>query len=486
MPYGRIMGYNFSHMAGNAQGRAQYTVACSCGASISLDARGFGKPRPCRCGAVVTVAWGRDPKSRKAIPVAMTQKKKAAPKPSAAAPAAPPAAAPGATAPPEDRLKALCSCGNSQRVPASQRSNPPRCLCGRIMRIENAPPPVKPIGKIEKFERPKPSAPLLPLHLRAPLKARIKKDAKFFDCVCGERVVLLSVTGGRPIQCLACDRFHIVEVQGAPPPGPAPEPGAKPRGTPAVPTRPLTLGEFLCQCGEIQPPRTSRTGKNFECKKCGRKGLVEIDKDPETNLPKMRPVFTSGPKAAPPAAAAAAKPAGPAVTPGAPAWTCVCGQAMEAATVMAKGDMACPGCGRRVRLEKWKHPHSTMTMIRPVFGDPAPRKAAGDEVVSFEELPAFEGAPADFAEAAVFEVAAGSDADGAPPEVSTDAQTAICECGAEILISQADIGATIQCPACADVMTVEQTSDPRTRAPILTIRSLGSMDDADWKLEDFQ
>jgi len=28
--------------------------------------------------------------------------------------------------------------------------------------------------------------------------------------------------------------------------------------------------------------------------------------------------------------------------------------------------------------------------------------------------------------------------------------------------------------------------DPKTRAPILTIRSLGSMDDVDWKLEDFQ
>jgi hypothetical protein len=35
-------------------------------------------------------------------------------------------------------------------------------------------------------------------------------------------------------------------------------------------------------------------------------------------------------------------------------------------------------------------------------------------------------------------------------------------------------------------MTVEQTPDPRTRAPVLGIRSLGSMDDAGWKIEDFQ
>ena len=62
----------------------------------------------------------------------------------------------------------------------------------------------------------------------------------------------------------------------------------------------------------------------------------------------------------------------------------------------------------------------------------------------------------------------------------------ICECSAEILISRRDIGHTIQCPACADVMTVEQTPDPRTQAPVLGVRSLGSMDDQDWRLDDFQ
>jgi hypothetical protein len=34
-------------------------------------------------------------------------------------------------------------------------------------------------------------------------------------------------------------------------------------------------------------------------------------------------------------------------------------------------------------------------------------------------------------------------------------------------------------------MTVEQTLDPRTKKPILGIRTLGSLDDADWKLDDF-
>src|SRR6185295_18600521 len=100
----------------------------------------------------------------------------------------------------------------------------------------------------------------------------------------------------RPIQCSACDRFHTLETDAPPPPGPAPVPGAAPRGSVPPPTRPLTLGEFLCQCGEIQPPRTSRTGKNFECKKCGRKGNVDIEKSADGKVT-MKPNFTYEPPA---------------------------------------------------------------------------------------------------------------------------------------------------------------------------------------------
>jgi len=363
------------------------------------------------------------------------------------------------------------------------------------MRIEDAPAPPRPVGKIEKFERTKPSAPLLPLHLRAPLRARVKKGAQFFDCVCGDRVLIRAGSEGRPIQCPACDRFHTLEFEGAPPPGPAPEPGAKPRGAgPAVvPTRPLTLGEFLCQCGEIQPPRTSRTGRDFACKKCGRTGHVEMDRDPQTQAVKMRPVFKTGPSAAAgPSKGAAAPP--PAPASGAPAWNCPCGRSIEAHVAMSKSDASCPGCGRKIRLEKWRHPHSSMTMIRPVFGDPepppgrpapaagapkAPAKApskAPEELVSFEELEPMEMT----AETAVFEVAAGSDDGDAPPTVDGDAQIAPCECGAEILLSDTDVGHTIQCPACADTMVVEQ------QGKAITLRVVGALDDPDWKLEEFQ
>jgi hypothetical protein len=481
-------------MQGRSQNRQQYSVACSCGANFSLDARGFGKPRPCsKCGATVTVAWGRDPKSGRTVPVAMTQKK-AAPKASAGPSA--PAVAPAAPSPVQDTVNALCSCGNSKRVPARQKSSPPRCVqCGRIMRIEDVPLD-RPKGKIEKFERAKPSAPLLPLHLRAPLRVRIRKDAQFFDCVCGERVLIRAGSEGRPIQCHGCDRFHTLEIEGAaPPPGPVAESGAKPRGALPAPSRPLLLGEFLCKCGEIQPPRTSRTGKTFECKKCGRKGNVEIEKDGDGKVT-MKPVFTFEPPPGKPAAAAAgpAKPGAPAPAPAgpaAPAWTCTCGQTVEVHAVMSKGSPACPACGRKIRMEKLQIPGTTRTLIRPVFADPVPRPAAArkeEGVVSFEELPpvSIPQAPS-FAETAIFETAAGSDSsDDVPPPVAADAQIAICECSAEILVSLHDVGSTIQCPACADVMTVEQTADPRTKRPILSIRRLGTLDDADWKLDDFQ
>jgi hypothetical protein len=112
-------------------------------------------------------------------------------------------------------------------------------------------------------------------------------------------------------------------------------------------------------------------------------------------------------------------------------------------------------------------------------------------VVAFEELAPLSisplpAPPVPDLETAIFETSASSARSDAPPAVEADAQVAICECGAEILVSPRDVGHTIQCPACSDVMTVEQTPDPRTRAPVLGIRSLGSMDDAGWKIEDFQ
>ena len=384
--------------------RAQYTVACTCGIRITLDARGFGVPRVCRgCGGTVTVAWGQDPHSRKTVPVAMTRP----PKPKAG-----------------DRdYIGTCACGYFRQVSAAEHDKKPRCAkCGKVMNITVA------AGDRHKS---RPSAPLLPVYLRDkdPMQTQVKKSARFFDCVCGLRLTL--PPGADKIKCPDCDRAHRIELKPdtskvpavAPPPRPAPRPRTaapppKAAPPPPPPTRPLGLGEFLCECGEIQPPRTSRTGREFACKKCGRKGRVETDKDPKTGLPTMRPVFTSGPTAA------AAPPPPPA---------------------------------------------------RAAMPEPEPEpEPAGD--VSFEEL-----APV---EVAVSQ--SGPEAPDVPPVVDADAHVVPCECGAEILLSGHDIGHTIQCPACADSMVVEGTTDARTGVTTLSLRVVSALDDPDWKLEEFQ
>lgn len=448
-------------MPGKPEGRPKYEVACGCGAKMTLVARAFGRPQRCEsCEATLIVAWGRDTRKGVTIPVIVSQQE---------------AVRAGVTAK-ETPYSAICVCGYTRPIAAAQSMTPPKCPgCGKLMAIGKYVPPVQK-GMMRKGGKLKPVAPLLPLHLQAPVKTRIKPGSRFFDCVCGEHLLVRADDDKRPVQCMACDRVHLLELD-APPQAPsrpsparetkrksapatrskaapevppkvrskaAPEvpPKSPPPSSPAAPSRPLGLGEFLCKCGEIHPPRTSRTGRNFECKKCGRKGHVEADTDPQTRLPKMRPVFTfePAPGTFPPAAPQEVPAPRPAPAPKAPAVA------------------------------------------------PPPPEAG---VVAFEELAPLslsplEAAPAPDLETAIFETSASSPGSDAPPRVEADAQVAICECGAEILVSPRDVGHTIQCPACSDVMTVEQTPDPRTRMPVLGVRSLGSMDDPNWKIEDFR
>lgn len=298
---------------------------------------------------------------------------------------------------------AVCGCGYSRRATAAEIRTPPRCPgCGKVMTVQNAPP--RPKTKIRKAMNPKTR---VRARTEAPLHTTVKAGAKFFDCVCGERVLFLELTD-RPIQCPGCERFHRVEMA-APPPPPPPKPA--PVAAPAAgPSRSLGPGEFLCQCGAVQPPRTSRTGRDFTCKSCGRKGYVEVDPGM-----KMRPVFTSGPGAA----AATPEPESTVAHAGDPAWTCPCGQKINANTVLTKKEASCPRCGRSIALEK-HHPQKSVTMIRPRFLERPPEDPLAD--------------------------------------LDKGNHQAACECGAMVEVSVSLVGLAVQCPACEGLMKVEWES----------------------------
>ena len=83
-------------------------------------------------------------------------------------------------------------------------------------------------------------------------------------------------------------------------------------------------------------------------------------------------------------------------------------------------------------------------------------------------------------DAPTFEQVAGSNNGDAPPSVQADAQIAPCECGAELLLSGNDVGRTIQCPACADTMSIE------LKGGKFRLRLVSGLETTDWKLDEFQ
>lgn len=263
-----------------------FEISCRCGERLAIAPGVFGRRFACpRCGRAITLH--RDGK-----------------KPGPVVTFGPPVI--DRSTDRRSPYTAFCGCGYSRPVPPAEVGTTPPCPgCGKLMVVEKAPDP-KEIRKQFQQARPRTPDPPVPLRLRPPLDVRVKHDAQFFDCPCGERLLIGNGTPGKPVQCPNCERHHRIERMAAPPP-PAPTEGKPSRrrvpsphaGVPACPppepTRPLQPGEFLCKCGAIQPPRTSRTGKLFTCASCGRSGRIETAVDPETGGPVFRVYVTPEP-----------------------------------------------------------------------------------------------------------------------------------------------------------------------------------------------
>ena len=214
--------------------RVQYSVACRCGLKFSLDARLFGKPRVCKkCGSNVTVMWGKDPKTGRNVPVAVTKAKLRA----------------GVRA---DQAPSIAYCACGYKLPVTSKA-PPNCPgCGKLMVVED------------------------------------KKGTPFIFGAALPQKKDVPSSGSIPAVPTSI-RPTLTKL----PPTSAPKPAGPP------PKRTLRLGEVACRCGEVIPPRTSRTGKAFSCPACKREGRVEEGKD-EKGAPMLKAVFTSEPAAAPP------------------------------------------------------------------------------------------------------------------------------------------------------------------------------------------
>ena len=243
--------------------RITYKVTCPCGGAVVLEVRGFGQELPCAtCEGKIVVAWGRDAKNTTTIPVV----------------------------------------------------------------VRHVPAPGKPALQVFK-----------PAH-RPVLKTQVLPQARFFDCVCGERNVLVGTGPGKSVDCSGCHRIHVLQAAGEPaeapprstdvpaaaPPTPKAAPPPPPPPPPPRPVRKPGLGEILCKCGEILPPRTSRTGREFACPACGRKGHV-------VTAPAgggIEAVFTYEPSAA----------------------ACPCGAELPVSEELAGEIISCEGCSRALEV----------------------------------------------------------------------------------------------------------------------------------------
>ncbi|HVR83492.1 MAG TPA: hypothetical protein VMU54_04225 [Planctomycetota bacterium] len=350
--------------------RTLYTISCGCGARVTLDARAFGRPQVCKnCGGSFTVGWGKDPKSRKSTPVAVTLARKRAPTP----------------------LQVVCACGYRRAVTPMEAAGSNRCPgCGRSMIVEK---PVSQKAQEGDLRLTLPAPPSRPPAPQAPPRSapdsvrvvELAPEAHAFDCQCGERLLVRTHTIGNLTQCPACDRKMRVEMKKTPAaatalvPGgrtPTPPPGGK---TPTPVPYSFTKPQLTCECGETLEIVKAFDASGTVCTACGRTVTMEKIRAPQSKHTVIRPRF--GPKtpaapAPPPTPEPGAAVAGPvtesveehdAVVPSRSSYQevfCPCGEALMVGTEDVGKNMQCPTCLTLMAVDQLREPHSSNMVIR--------------------------------------------------------------------------------------------------------------------------
>lgn len=312
-------------MGQKQQARTLYTISCACGAQTSLDARGFGRPVVCKkCGGSFTVGWGKDPRTQKPAPVAVNLARRRGHTP----------------------LQVSCSCGYRRAVSAAEAAGHNRCPgCGRAMIVEKPPPPKtrESDRKIKLSSAPPPPPPPARTGGSEPRLIKITPGTQTVDCLCGERVFVMSQSIGQLTSCPGCGRKIRVELKDSatsPPP-----PGGR---TPTPPPRP----ELSCECGQSLELVKAFNANGTVCPACGRTITMEKFRAPQSKHTVIRPRF--GPKtAAPPPPAEADLPTAEftedpepaaATDAGYQAVFCPCGEALMVGSEDAGKNIQCPTC----------------------------------------------------------------------------------------------------------------------------------------------
>jgi hypothetical protein len=299
-------------------------------------------------------------------------------------------------------------------------------------------------------------------------------------CRCGAHAAVHVDTFNRPQTCRQCKesftvtwkrdagsgRLHPVVVAKAktrvlPPPKPRPSPGSL-----------LTL---KCPCGYQRQASADEASRGHRCPGCGKWMIVEKPPAPKRQPAPLIQAPGSLAMPVPPEfkrVGSSAVPTPPAPFPAAPppGIDCPCGAKIPMEEVMSSQGTCCPTCGRKVRMERVRHPQSTVMRLRPTFDVPAkPAPAPNPE------------------EAAVFSSEVEEEiAPAAEAPVDPLAQTLICQCGQELLVSPDDLGHHVQCPGCNGLMQIAGARDPSSGDLTLRADMVDAHDQGPWSLDDFK
>ena len=328
--------------------RTLYHVGCPCGGTFSMDARGFGRPVVCKkCGGSYTIGWGKDPKTQKAMPIAVALARK------------------GVSTP----LQVACSCGYRRPVTASEAAGHNRCPgCGKVMIV------IKPAAsknregeRIVSLSSPPPSS-----GGSEPRLVKITPGTQTVDCVCGEKILVRNETIGQMISCPGCSRKIRVEIRHKSSASyPRVVPGSK------TPTPPPGL---TCECGQALEITKALDSKGTVCSRCGRTITMEKVRGPQTKHTIIRPRFgpkggAPAPSAPPPAPSenvlelppvefseetpAAARPDG-----AAQAVFCPCGEALMVGVESVGRNVQCPTCLTLIAVDQVRDAGSGNFVLR--------------------------------------------------------------------------------------------------------------------------